>query len=65
MTHLTLLIFLFLLAFLEWQVVTGMEAEKDIESLANYIWFFKNTKCCLHFTSAFDFDLYIDIIKFA
>ena len=28
-------------AFLQWQVVTGMEAEQMIESLAIYIWFLR------------------------
>ena len=35
------LTFLFLRAFLQWQVVIGMEAEQIIESLANYIWFLR------------------------
>ena len=35
------LTFLFLRAFLLWQVVTGMGAEQIIESLANYIWFIR------------------------
>ena len=34
-------LFFFLRAFLQWQVVTGMKAEKIIESLANYIWFLR------------------------
>ena len=36
---LTLLHFSLLRDFLQWQVVTGMEAEQIIESLENYIWF--------------------------
>ena len=32
---------LLLRAFLQWQVVTGMEAEQIMESLANYIWFLR------------------------
>ena len=32
---------IFLRAFLQWQVVTGMAAEQMIESLANYIWFLR------------------------
>ena len=35
------LTFLVLSAFLQWQVVTGMEADKIIESLANYVWFLR------------------------
>ena len=35
------LAFLFLRAFLLRQVVTGMEAEQIIESLANYLWFLR------------------------
>ena len=35
------LTFFFLKAFQQWQVVTGMEAEQIIESLANYIWFLR------------------------
>ena len=40
----------FFRAFLQWQVVTGMEAEKIIESLANYIWFLRvpNAVCISH-----------------
>ena len=36
--------------FLEWQVVTGMEAEQIIESMANYIWFLRvpNAVCISH-----------------
>ena len=37
----TLLLFFCLRDFLQWQVVTGMEAEQIIESLANYIWFLR------------------------
>ena len=42
--------FLLLRTFLEWQVVTGMEAEQMIESLANYIWFLRapNAVCISH-----------------
>ena len=41
---------LLLSAFLQWQVVTGMEAEQIIESLANYIWFLRasNAVCISH-----------------
>ena len=28
-------------AFLQWQLVTSMEADKIIESLANYVWFLR------------------------
>ena len=44
------LTFLFLRAFLQCQVVTGMEAEKIIESLANYTWFLRvpNVVCISH-----------------
>ena len=44
------LTFLFLWAFLEWQVVTGMEAEQIIESLANRVWFLRvpNVVCISH-----------------
>ena len=37
-------------AFLQWQVVSGMEAEQIIESLANYIWFLRapNAVCISH-----------------
>ena len=44
------LTFLFLRAFLQWQVVIGMEAEQIIESLANYIWFLRapNAVCISH-----------------
>ena len=37
-------------AFLQWQVVTGMEAEIIIESLANYTWFLRvpNAVCISH-----------------
>ena len=37
-------------AFLQWQVVTGMEAHKIIESLANYVWFLRvpNAVCISH-----------------
>ena len=44
------LIFLFLRAFLQCQVVTGMEAEQIIESLANYTWFLRvlNAVCISH-----------------
>ena len=33
-----------------WQVVTGMETEKIIESLANYTWFLRvpNAVCISH-----------------
>ena len=48
--HLNPLTFLFFRAFLQWQVVTGMEAENIIESLANYIWFLRvpNAICTSH-----------------
>ena len=50
-----LLTFLFFSrAFLQWQVVTGMEAEKSNGKLGKLCMIFKSTKCCLHFTSAFD-----------
>ena len=41
---------LFLRDFLQWQVVTGMEAEQITESLANYIWFSRvpNAVCISH-----------------
>ena len=44
------LIFLFLRTFLQCQVVTGMEAEQIIESLANYTWFLRvlNAVCISH-----------------
>ena len=37
-------------AFLQWQVVTGMEAEKIIEILANYTWLLRvpNAVCISH-----------------
>ena len=40
----------FLRAFLQWQVVTGMEAEQIIESLAKYIRFLRapNAVCISH-----------------
>ena len=45
-----LLTFFFLTAFLQRHVVTGMEAEQIIESLANYIWFLRapNAVCISH-----------------
>ena len=41
---------LLLRAFLQRHVVTGMEAEQIIESLANYIWFLRaaNAACISH-----------------
>ena len=47
---LTILHFFSLRAFLQWQVVTGMEAEQIIESLANYVWFLRvpNAVCISH-----------------
>ena len=42
--HFNPLTFLLLTAFLQWQVVTGMEAEQIIERLANYIWFLGNER---------------------
>ena len=40
----------FFWAFLEWQVVTGMEAKQITESLANYVWFLRvpNADCISH-----------------
>ena len=37
-------------AFLQWQLVTSMEADKIIESLANYVWFLRvpNAVCISH-----------------
>ena len=48
--HFHPLTFLFFMAFLQWQVVTGMEAENIIESLVNYIWFLRvpNAVCISH-----------------
>ena len=42
--------YLFVAALQEWQVVSGMEAEEIIESLANYIWFSRvpNVDCISH-----------------
>ena len=47
---LTILHFFSLTDFLQWQVVTGMEAEQIIESLANYIWSLRvaNAVCISH-----------------
>ena len=44
------LTFLFLRTFLQWQVVTGMEADQIIEILANYIWHLRvpNAVCISH-----------------
>ena len=47
---LNLFLLLFLRDFLQWQVITGMEAEQITESLANYIWFSRvpNAVCISH-----------------
>ena len=47
---LTLLHIFCLRYFLQGQVVTGMEAEQIIESLANYLWFLRvpNAVCISH-----------------
>ena len=46
--YLNPLTFLFLRAFLQWQVVTGMEAEQMIESLANWFLRAPNAVCISH-----------------
>ena len=46
-TPLILKHFFFLWAFLEWQVVTGMEAERITKKLAKLYMVFKIRKCCI------------------